>query len=319
MDENNQAPDSNDDVDALDRPESPSQAAADTAEEIAPPKKKGGFKTLLKRFNIYLVAFIFILAIGVLIILIAFSQSKKGAKLNVKNSSISSGTLKQIANSDATVGGPSQILNVQANAVFAGQVLVRQALQVANGLQVTGNVGVNNINVSGTSTLQSATITKNLTVAGTLATQNSATFAQGIQVTGNSSFSGTVNIPTLTANTLTLNSDLTLSHHILISGAVPSSLSGSTLGSGGTTSVNGSDTAGNVNINTGSGPSAGCLITVIFKTPFTQTPYVIATPIGAASGQLGFYVVRSTTNFQICASNAPSGGTSYGFDYMVIG
>jgi hypothetical protein len=82
--------------------------------------------------------------------------------------------------------------------------------------------------------------------------------------------------------------------------------------------LSGSDTAGSVAINTGSGPPVGCFATITFSESFPNTPHVVVTPIGTAAAGLDYYLTRSTTNFVICSTNSAAAGQSFGFDYVVM-
>jgi cytoskeletal protein CcmA (bactofilin family) len=319
-----------DDVNALDSPgseevidatssasSSSTPLSSDPTSGISPGKK--GAKAMLKKFNVYLLFFVFILVIAGVIVGVAYFQSKKSATTStIKTQTLTDNTLKQVANSDANVGSTQQVLNVLSSAVFAGKVLVRQDLEVAGNLQIGGTVGLTNITVSGTTQLGQVQINKNLEVAGDTALQGSTTIAKNLQVSGSASFSGPVSAPQVTTTTFQLNGDLTLTHHIVTGGGTPGRNGGPALGGGGSASVSGSDTAGTVTINTGSSPPAGCFVTVNFTQKYNSTPHVLLTPVGSAGGGLSYYVNRSTTNFSICVSNAPPAGSSFGFDYFVI-
>jgi len=294
-------------------------AAASKADKT-PAKKSKGVKKIRQRFNILILMFGFIVVVGLGIIFIAYSQSKKSSSTNnIQTQSLSKSTLEQLANNDATVGNSKSILNVQSSAVFAGQVLVKQNLEVAGNLQIGGTVALSNIAVSGTSQLGQVTVSKDLAVTGDTAIQGSSTIAKSLQVNGNGSFGGTLTALQIATSSLQLNGDLVLTHHINIGGGTPGRSGGSALGSGGSVSVGGSDTAGSITINTGGGPAAGCFATITFTKPFAATPYVLVTPIGSAAGGLGYYVNASPTGFSVCDASPPPGGASFGFDYFVVG
>jgi cytoskeletal protein CcmA (bactofilin family) len=284
-----------------------------------PAKKSKSLKKLRQRFNILILMFGFIVVVALGIILVAYSQSKKSSSNNIQTQSLSQSTLEQLANNDATVGSSKSILNVQSSAVFAGQVLVKQNLEVAGNLQIGGTVALSNIAVSGTSQLGQVTISKNLAVTGDTAIQGSSTIAKSLQVNGNGSFGGTLTAPQIVTPSLQLNGDLVLTHHINIGGGTPNRSGGSALGSGGSVSVSGSDTAGSTTINTGGGPAAGCFVTITFTNQFAVTPYILVTPIGSSAGGLSYYVNASTTGFSICDASPPPPGASFGFDYFVVG
>jgi cytoskeletal protein CcmA (bactofilin family) len=266
----------------------------------------------------YLLIFILMLVLAGAVIVIAYQQNKNSSTEKLKTQGLSQKTLDQLANGDVTVGDNQTVLNVRSSAVFAGQVLVRKDLEVAGNLRIGGTVALNNITIAGTSQLGQVTVNKDLAVAGNTSMQGTATVGKSLQVGGGGTFSGPLSAPQITASTLQLNGDLVLTHHITTGGSQPSRSGGSALGSGGSVSLSGSDTAGSVNINTGSGPGAGCFVTVNFANKFNSTPHVQVTPVGSAAGGLSYYVNRSTTNFSICVASPPPPGSSFGFDYFVV-
>lgn len=139
-----------------------------------------------------------------------------------------------------------------------------------------------------------------------------------LNVNGSGTFGGNLSAPQLTVAALVLSGDLILTHHIDAGGATPTRTYGSSLGNGGSASVNGSDTAGSVTINTGSNPSPGCLMTINFATAFHSTPNIVITPVGLSAAGLDYYIDRTTTNFSICVGNTPAAGASFGFDYIAF-
>ena len=311
-----------DDSDALEKPDAstvdatPAAGGAPVA-SIKPAKK--GLKQKLAAFNLYLLLFVFIMLIAGVVIFITYLQAKKQETTSVISSQkLDTAALKQLANSDATVGDPKQLLSVQSNAVFAGKVLVKDTLEVAGGIQVNGPVALSGLSVSGQTNLTETQVGRNLTVAGDIAVQGGLTLQKSLQVNGGGSFSGPLSAPQITVTGIQINSDLVLTHHIAAGGPSPSRSNGTALGSGGTASVNGSDTAGSITINTGSGPPAGCFTNIIFAQKYNTVPHVIVTPIGSDAGGLDYYVTKTTSGFSICDKSAPPSGASFGFDYFVV-
>lgn len=300
----------------------PPETSAAAPEEQPPPqdKKPGFFKRLSRRLNIYFLLFILILVAAGSIVLVAYLQSRHAAQPTntIKTQDLTQSTLQKIANSDATVGNNQSVLNVQSSAVFAGQVLIRKDLQVAGNLNIGGTVALNNITVSGASQFGQMTVNKNLAVGGDTAIQGATTISKSLQVGGNGTFKGSLSAPQIATSGLQLNGDLVLSHHITTSGGTPSQSNGSALGSGGTASVSGTDTAGSVSVNTGNSPAAGCFVTIGFTAKYGSTPHVLITPVGSAAGSLNYYVNRSTSSFSICDASVPPSGSSFTFDYFVI-
>lgn len=292
------------------------------ASEPAPtatPPPGGLLARLRRRFNVYSLLFMLVLVVAAVVILVAFLQSRKSSTTNhFQTATLNQKTLDQLANGDVTVGSNQSVLNVQSSAVFAGQVLLRQSVQVAGNLQVGGTTALNGLTVAGASQFGQVTVNKNLAVAGDSAVQGGQTIAKSLQVSGGGSFGGPLSAPQLTTGSLQLNGDLVLTHHITAGGATPGHNNGSALGSGGSASLSGSDTAGSIAINTGGAPAAGCFISVNFTAHYNATPHVLVTPVGSAAGGLSYYINRSTTGFSVCDASAPPGGSSFGFDYFVL-
>lgn len=299
-------------------------AESDHPQPTGPPPELPFSKKIVNRllsFNIYLLLFVFVLVVAGVIVLFSYNYSKKKSNTTttVNTTTLSQDMLDQLANSDTTVGTNSQVLNVQSSAVFAGKVLVRSDLQVAGNLQIGGTLNISSIAVNDTAQLGQTTISKNLAVSGDSAVQGQETVGKSLQVGGGGTFSGSLSSPQISTNSLLLNGDLTLTHHFTAGGGTPSRSNGDGLGSGGTASVSGSDTAGSVTINTGSSPSAGCFLTITFTSKYAQAPHVLVTPVGSAAGGLGYYVTRTTSSFSICAATAAPANTNFGFDYFVVG
>ena len=141
-----------------------------------------------------------------------------------------------------------------------------------------------------------------------------------LNVAGSSSFSGPVTINQLNVTNLTMsgNSSLRILNHIAFPGASPSrSINNGVLGGGGTSTVNGSDTTGTININTGSGPVAGCFTRLTFAVKFTSPPHVIVSPVGVGAGQTQYYVERDTNGFSVCTASPAPANAVFAFDYFV--
>ena len=296
----------------------PGSAPSTGSQPPKKPKRKGPLPRWFGGANIYILSLALIIVVALVAMTIAYLHSREAASNhNIKSQDLSQSTLNQLANSDVTVGDAKQTLNVQSNAVFAGQVLIRSNLEVAGKLQIGNSLSLPGIAVSGTSLLDEVQVNKDLAVAGDTALQGQLTVQKSLNVTGNGTF-GSLSATQLTVNTLLLNGDLKLTHHISAGGVNPGRSNGGALGSGGTSSVSGSDTAGSITINTGGGPSAGCLVTVNFSSRFNSTPHVVITPVGSAAAGLNYYINRSTSNFSVCTTNAPPAGASFGFDYVAI-
>jgi cytoskeletal protein CcmA (bactofilin family) len=303
-------------------PDGGTDATAGSFGEVvtSPPKlKQSLWKRIVNSLNVYVLFFALLLIAAGAIMAGAYIDSKKGTTAaNLSSKGLTASTLSQLANSNTAIGTTGQILNVESDTVFAGQVLVRQDLAIAGNLQIGGTLSLNNIVVSGTSQFGEAQVNKSLAVAGDSSLQGNLTVAKSIQTNGGATFGGSVSAPQVTTSSLELSGDLDLTHHIVAGGVTPNRSDGGALGSGGTSSVSGSDTAGSVKVNIGQSPVAGCFITITFSEPFNATPHVLVTPIGSAAAGVQYYVTRSATNFSICSASTPPASSSFGFDYFVV-
>lgn len=276
------------------------------------------FKRMLRKMNVYLLIFIFLLIVAGVIAISVYLSSKKAENTDVPTQTLTSDTLKQLATSDVTVGQPKQVLNVQSNAAFAGKVFIRDSLEVAGPIQVGGSINVPGITVSGNSVFEQIQINKGLNVQGDASMQGQLSVQKNLTVAGSGTFGGPLSAPSLSVNTLQLNGNLSLTRHFAVGGATPSRSNGDALGGGGTTAVSGSDIAGSININTGSSAGAGCFVTINFTTRYNTTPRVIITPVGVSAAVIDYYVNRTTSNFSVCTATAPPSNASFGFDYFIV-
>ncbi len=265
-----------------------------------PKKARGSFNIFGSHWSIYLPVFlVFIIAVSIGSYYLYNKQNKQPTIPSEQN--LTSSQLNNLASGNNVIGNSNQILTVQSSSIFNGQVLIRGQLQVAGNLQIA------QLNVS-----NSLALAGNGTVQGTLTVQNN------LSVKGTGTFSGNVTTPQLTTNSLQLNSDLSITHHIVTTGSIPTSTTASEVGSGGTSSINGTDTSGTITINTGNSPTAGCYINVSFSSRYSSTPHVLLTPVGATSSTINYYVNRSSSGFSVCSSNAPQPSQTYTYDYFSI-
>lgn len=298
-----------------------SEATKSTSEGSGNHSSSNKPRRFTGKFNIYLLGFILVIIIAGAIVLVTALSGRNAAKQEEKTiatQTLDKNTLDQLANTDATVGDPKQVLSIQSNAVFAGKVLVRDSLDVAGTIRVGGALTLPGITVSGESNFDQVQVNKTLNIGGDASILGQLTVKKNISSSGSATFGGPLTAPQITTSNLQLIGDLNVTRHIAAGGATPGRTNGGALGSGGTASVSGSDTAGNVNINSGSGASAGCFVTVNFAQKFNSTPSVLLTPVGSGAAGLNYYVNRSTSSFSICVASAPPSNASFGFDYFVI-
>lgn len=271
---------------------------------------------LLNRFNPYIFLLVLLLIIAVAIILIAYFGSQKTNTSKLVTQNLSAASLQSLAKSNTNVGNSSEVLNIQSSTIFDGNVLTKQSLQVAGNLTVGGTLAINTLSVNGTGQFNQLNINKNLSVAGDSNLQGNLNVSKNLQVNGGATFGGGISAPQITTSNLQLNGNLTITHHIDTGGPIPSAKSAGSLGSGGTVNISGSDTSGNVNINTGNGTTPGCFVTINFASAFSKTPYVEVTPVGSSAGGLEYYITRTNSSFSICDATAPPADTSFSFDYF---
>lgn len=304
--------------DSLEAPPQHVQVTGTPASPTPPsaPKKDGPVTRLRSAINIYLVVFVLLLiAAGIAIFLTARGSKPRTNVANV--GSLTDQQLSALKGNTTLVGEAKQTLDVQSNSIFEGQILVRGDLNVAGAIKVGGGLSLNSITVGGAGSFGQLGINGGLNVGGDEVLQGSLTVQKSLTVAGSASF-GSLSVSSLSVSSLQLKSDLLLSRHIVTSGGIPGRSNGTALGGGGTASVSGSDTAGTVNINTGGGPPAGCFVTINFAHSFGTTPHVVISPANSSAASLQYYTNRSTGSFSICTANAPSGGTNYVFDYVVL-
>jgi cytoskeletal protein CcmA (bactofilin family) len=277
-------------------------------------------KRLWQKFNIYLLLFLLVILVFAGVTIMFYLKNKNdtdNAKETIDSQSLSEEAAKQLSSSSVTVGSSKQILNVASNAIFGGSVLVRSDLEVAGDIKVGGNIELPNLSVTGATEFDQLQ-TKTLSVTADATVQGTLTVRRGVSILGTSTF-GNISAAQVSTNALQLNGNLVLTKHLVAGGPIPGSSKGTALGSGGTVSVNGSDTAGSITVNTGSGPGAGCFINITFVNRYDNVPHVIVTPVGSGAAGLNYYINRSTTGFSVCTTNSAPSGQTFGFDYMIVG
>lgn len=297
------------------------KTAAETAAAAAGEKRISPVRKLFRKLNLYFLIFILILVgVGVYTTVTYLNSQKIEPEAGIEPQELTEEALRDLANTDASVGSPSQTLTIQGNAIIDGQTLMRGNLNVAGNFQSGGRIQGPSLTVSGESNLGTAQI-NSLQVAQNTAIQGNTTL-RDLSVSGVATFAGAVTMPELTVSRLTLggNAVLEIPNHLSFSGPPPTRGDiGNALGAGGSATVNGSDTAGTVNINTGNGTSAGCFIRVNFAQNFSTQPRVIISPIGAGAGATQYYVDRNQSGFSVCASAPAPANQSFAFDYFVAG
>lgn len=291
-----------------------------TVEQVHPEiKQPSPVKRFFRRVNVYFLIFLLILAIAAVIVVVNYLNSQKPpVEPSIATQTLTEETLKQLANTDATVGGLNQTLTIQGNAVIAGQTLMRGNLNVAGNLQTGGSLQAPSLTISGTTNLNEVQI-NSLQVANNTAIQGTTTL-RDLNVAGTSSLSGAVTASQITVTKLIMsgNASLEIPNHISFTGPSPGrAINAGVLGSGGSASINGSDTTGTINVNTGNGPKAGCFIQITFSQAFSNQPHVIISPVGSAAANTTYYVDRDKNGFSVCTNTPAPANSVFAFDYFV--
>lgn len=153
--------------------------------------------------------------------------------------------------------------------------------------------------------------------------------AATLTVTGSASIGGDLSVGgNLTVKGLTTVADIMVGGHIISRGNAPQLSVGVAAGTSGqnqpapAATVDGTDTAGTVTVNTGTAVAdSGILAEVTFASGYPSgTSYKVAlTPTSGTALNIRVYVQKTANGFQIVTPDKPAPGTSYSFDYIVIG
>jgi cytoskeletal protein CcmA (bactofilin family) len=290
---------------------------ADFGDELS--ARSPTFVGKMKHFfgNLYFAIFILIviLAAGGIFVGLRLSNTKINSD-SKKTQSLTDKQISELKGNTTLVGDAQQTLDIQGNAIFEGQVLMRNNLDIAGSVKVGGTLSLPAITVGGTSSFGTITVNQTLSVSGNTTLQGQLTVQKGLIISGTASV-GTLSASQINVSTLQITGDLVISRHLGVNGPTPALSNGSALGSGGTASANGTDTAGTVTINTGGAPGAGCFMTLTFTNKYNSTPRVIISPSNASAAGLNYYTNRTASNMNICATN-PGASSTYVFDYIVI-
>lgn len=292
-------------------------ASGDGAKKVDLKKKKSSLVTkITNRVNVYLLGFILLIVVSLIIVFVVVQSSNKQAaeEKTISTQELTQEAIDSLSGNEATVGDPKQLLNIESNAVFAGKVLIRDGLDVAGPIKVGGDLSLPGITVSGKSAFDEVQL-NSLSIAGDTSVQGTLVVQRGLTVNGQASFSGSISAPSIITDALSLTGDIQFNRHIDAGGGTPGLSGGGAIGSGGTVTISGTDTAGTVTINFGSGAGPGVLATISFSSNFNGNPHVVISPVGAPAPN-AYITNRTTSGFSINTSSGMSGSVS--FDYVVI-
>jgi cytoskeletal protein CcmA (bactofilin family) len=318
----------------------PAPEAAKTDDKAKDPKatkrpRHVTFRPSHKATFIGLTVVILILAINAaVIVFVTKSQNKTKTGVSQDEVTLSTGDLEKLGVSRNPVGNLGTELVVGPDSKFNGKLTVASDVSIAGQLRLNskfsaseasltkldaGNTSLEQLNVNGDGTVSTLTLRKDLSVAGLTRLQGPVTLTQlltvnnNVNITGGLSVGGTLSARSFQASSLVSDTTLTIGGHVITRGTAPGISSGPAVGSNGTVSISGSDTAGTVAVNVGTGGGNGLVASISFRNRYDGTPHVVITPIGLYAAA---YVNRTATGFTISVSGvlAPGG---YAFDYFV--
>ena len=250
-----------------------------------------------------------------------YAQSKKPAPQTKAPTiqTLSKDDIEKLNEIGANLGTAGQTLNVGADALFRGKANVTGDLTVGGRLNANGPVTLSQLNITGNTAASGLNVGSNLLVTGTTTLQQTLTVNSLVNVNSNLNVAGSASFGSLSAGTIavrniSISGPLTVSH-LVSQGAAPS-ISPLSVGGGGTVSISGNDTAGQVNINTGSGPGTA-LAQITFRGAYAGVVHVQLTPLTGDAANSGYFVTPSSTGFQVHATNPPAGKTLQ-FDFLVM-
>ncbi len=281
-----------------------------------------------------------ILILGINALLIGYLLKKENTNskaISDRGVSISQSALSKLGVNNTAIGASNELLTVDPAAKFnsgltvAGNVSIGGQLHLNSTLNATsanlnqlqaGNTSLNSLNISGATTATTLSVRNNLAVNGAAIFQNDVTIGQLLSVDNNAAISnnlsvgGQISASSIAGNSLTVAGILTLGSHVIASGPSPSVSGGSALGSYGTAGVSGSDSAGTINVATGSNPQKASLVAHLsFHSAYSTPPVVVI----SAMGNYGeFYVSNvSTSGFDVYVSAALIPASGYQINYIV--
>lgn len=249
-----------------------------------------------------------------------YSQSRKNpAPQSPTVQNLTAEDLAKLSEIGANLGTAGQVLNIAADALFRGKADIGGDLSIGGRLNANGPVTLSQLNITGTTAATGLNVGSNLIVSGTTTMQRSLTVQDLVTINGGLNVSGAASFQSLNATTIavtniSISGPLTVAH-LRTQGPAPTLVAGS-VGSGGTVSISGNDTAGTININTGGSPGT-TLATLTFRAAYTSTVHVQLTPLTAAAASADAYVTRNGGGFQIHVVSPPAGST-LSYDYLVV-
>ena len=299
--------------------------------------RRGTYRPSHKATFIGLSVVVAILVVNAIIILsVVRGQDRASAETNQGEVIISSAVLDTLGVSRTPIGNAGTELIVGPNSRFNGKLTVGSDVSIAGTLRLNskfsasdasltkleaGDTAVSQLNVNGDATVSNLNLRRDLAVVGATRLQGPVTIGQlltvnnSVNVAGNLAVGGILSARNFQASSLTSDTTLTIGGHIITRGPAPAASPGSALGNNGTISISGSDAAGTVAVNIGTGGGNGILANVSFRSAYGTTPRVVVTGVGRGMG--GVYVNRNATGFSIGVDGSVAPG-GYAVDYIVM-
>jgi cytoskeletal protein CcmA (bactofilin family) len=310
--------DSTNSLETLETSEKPLVALESSKPKVTTRLKHG--LNIKNRLSIYSMVFIAVMIIVILLVLWLYTvDNQKTADDNkvIPTQALNTQDLASLKSSDVKIGDSKQTLTVDANASFSGAVLIKGGLDIAGPLKVGSSLNLPGIVVAGNSTFDAVSL-NTLKVSQSAIFSGSTSVQSNLSVAKDLSVGGDLKANKFITDFLAVSGNISFTKHIDSGGPRPSISSGAAIGGGGTSSISGTDSAGNININTGSGTSAGTMVSVQFASPFSETPNIAITPVGAGAASINYYITKTATGFILYTINSPSTGSNFGFDYIVL-
>lgn len=196
--------------------------------------------------------------------------------------------------------------NIQATTVNAAN------LQTTGDISVGGDTALSGkLNVSGATKLTSLTVSGPAVFEADLTVQGSVSIAQNLTVVG-----------------VTKVADIIVGGKIISSGSAPSLVIGAAAGtsaqnqSAPSMTIDGTDTAGTITVTSGTTiTDPGALAELTFAKAFEPgTTFKVAlTPTNGSALDIRVFIEKTASGFRIVSKDKLAAGTSYSFDYIVIG
>jgi cytoskeletal protein CcmA (bactofilin family) len=308
-----------------------------SAKPVVNPRRHVTYRPSHKATFIGLAVVVAILGLNAgVIAFIMKGQSTANAEVAPGGVSISPAALDKLGVSRNPVGTAGTELVVAPNARFNGSVTVSSNVNISGQLTLNskfsatdaslaklqaGNTSLEQLIVNGDETVSNLNLRKDLTVLGITRMQGAVTMSQlltvnnSVNIAGNLAVGGTLSARSFQASSLVSDTTLTIGGHIVTQGMTPGVGPGSALGANGTVSISGSDAAGTVAANIGTGAGNGIVAQVAFRQQYSTTPHVVVTAVGRGVGSV--YVNRTSAGFSIGVNDAMAPG-GYAFDYIVM-